>query len=110
MVRTLPGAVLRFAARLRREGLPVTLAQTTEAVRALDWVDLADRDEVRLAFRALFVSRPEELAVFDRCFDVFWRAAADGEPAEPVAGAGDPEDERPGPGAERRRERLGLEA
>ena len=110
MVRTLPGAVLRFAARLRREGLPVTLAQTTAAVRALDWVDLADRDEVRLAFRALFVSRPEELAVFDRCFDAFWRAAADAEPAEPVAAAGEPEDERSVPGAERRRERLGLEA
>lgn len=111
MVRTLPGAVLRFAALLRREGLPVTLAQTTEAIRALDWLDLTDRDELRLAFRALFVGRPEEIAAFDRCFDAFWRAPTGGEPAAPpgVADA-EPEGEGRAPSLDRRREGLGLEA
>jgi uncharacterized protein with von Willebrand factor type A (vWA) domain len=111
VVRTLPGAVVRFAARLRREGLPVTLAQTTEAIRALDWLDLGDRAEVRLAFRALFVGRPEEIAVFDRCFDAFWRAPA-GEEAEapPAVAPAEPEGEAAVPSLDRRRQPLGLEA
>ncbi|HXG15774.1 MAG TPA: VWA domain-containing protein [Calidithermus sp.] len=110
MVRSLPGAVLRFATRLRREGLPVTLAQAVDAVRALDRLDVADRAELQLAFRSLFVSRPEDLPIFDRCFDAFWRAVPETGEAAPVGapeadGAGPP----PAPGAPRR-EALGLEA
>lgn len=109
-MRTLPGAVLRFAARLRREGLPVSLTQAADAVRALDWLDLADRAELRLALRTLFVSRPEEIAVFDRCFDAFWRAGGAEEPTEPLAASGaDGDGHGPVPVAERRREALGLE-
>ncbi len=79
MPRDLTRAVLRFAALLRREDLPVTLPQATDAVRALDHVDVADRDEMRLALRTVFVTRPEELPVFERCFEAFWRAADPGQ-------------------------------
>src|SRR5207249_1250552 len=44
-------------------------------VRALDHLDIGDRAELYLAFKAIFVGRPEEVPVFDRCFDAFWRAA-----------------------------------
>ena len=47
--------MIRFAALLRREGLPVTLVQTTDAVRALEHLDLGDRDELRLGLRTVFV-------------------------------------------------------
>jgi uncharacterized protein with von Willebrand factor type A (vWA) domain len=76
--RELPTAVARFAMLLRRHGLPVTLIHATDAVRALDDLDIGDRGELYLAFRAIFVGRPEEVPTFDRCFDAFWRA----EPAE----------------------------
>lgn len=66
--------MIRFGARLRADGLPVTTVQITDAVRALDYIDLPDREELRLALRAVFVSRPEEQPAFDRCFDGFWRA------------------------------------
>src|SRR5712691_12731543 len=69
----LPSAIVRFAAVLRRHGLPVALLQVTDAVRALEQLDLADRDEVRLGLRVVLVSRPEDLPTFDRCFDEFWR-------------------------------------
>jgi uncharacterized protein with von Willebrand factor type A (vWA) domain len=71
--RALGAAVTRFAALLRAQALPVTLIQVLDAVRALDHLDIADRGELYLGFRAVFVSRPEELPVFDRCFDAFWR-------------------------------------
>jgi uncharacterized protein with von Willebrand factor type A (vWA) domain len=72
--RDLARAVIRFAALLRAHGLPVSLIQVTDAVRALEQLDLGDREEVRIGLRALLVTRPEDLPAFDRCFDAFWRA------------------------------------
>jgi uncharacterized protein len=77
--RDLAAAVARFATLLRRSGLPVTLVEVTDAVRALDHLDLGDRHELYLGLRAIFVTRPEEVAPFDRCFDAFWRIAPDGD-------------------------------
>jgi uncharacterized protein len=77
--RELSSAVARFAALLRRHGLPVTLVHVTDAVRALDHLDIGDRGEVYLGLRTIFVGRPEETGAFDRCFEAFWRRAPDGE-------------------------------
>ena len=40
---------------------------------ALQHVNLASRDEVYHTCRALLVHRHDQLAVFDRAFDMFWR-------------------------------------
>src|SRR5262245_21263115 len=77
--RDLAAAVARFATLLRRSGLPVTLVEVTDAVRALDHLDLGDRHELYLGLRAIFVTRPEEVPPFDRCFDAFWRIEPDGD-------------------------------
>ena len=74
--RGLGAAVTRFAAVLRAQALPVTLIQVLDGVRALEHLDIADRGEVYLGLRTVFVSRPEELPTFDRCFEAFWRAGA----------------------------------
>jgi hypothetical protein len=79
--RDLAAAVARFATLLRRSGLPVTLVEVTDAVRALEHLDLGDRHELYLGLRAIFVTRPEEVPPFDRCFDAFWRIAPDGDDA-----------------------------
>jgi uncharacterized protein len=79
--RDLQGALVRFAGVLRRHGLPVTLVEMTDAVRALEHLDLADREEVFVGLRAALVSRVEEMPVFERCFNAFWRVAAEEEPA-----------------------------
>ena len=72
-LRHLGAAVVRFGAMLRRQGIPVTLIHVTDAVRALDHLDLADRGELYLGLRAIFVGRPEDLPTFDRSFEAFWR-------------------------------------
>jgi uncharacterized protein len=77
VARQLSSAVARFATLLRRSGLPVTLVEVTDAVRALDHLDIADRHELYLGLRAVFVTRPEEVPPFDRCFEAFWRTALD---------------------------------
>jgi hypothetical protein len=78
--RTLTTAIIRFADVLRRQGLPVTLGQVTDAARGLDHLDLADRDEIHLGLRTVLVGRPEDYPAYDRCFDQFWRAGFDAEP------------------------------
>ncbi len=82
-VRNLGAAVVQFGALLRHHGLPVTLVQVTDGVRALDYLDLGDRQEVYLGLRAVFVGRLEEVATFDRCFDAFWQASMGAEEGIP---------------------------
>ncbi len=59
----------------------------TDALRALERLDLADREELRLGLRTVLTGRPEDFPTFDRCFDAFWRSdtEAEGEPGGLVA-------------------------
>ena len=109
MRRDLASAVARFAAVLRHSGLPITLIHVTDGVRALDYLDVADRHEVYLGLRAVFVGRPEDVPTFDRAFDAFWRVATE---ADAVADALMPALPEEGPTAEREspRESLALDA
>lgn len=85
--RALTAAVLTFAALLRRHGLPVSVGQVMDGTRALDHLDLADRNDVYLGLRTVFVARPEDYPAYERCFEAFWRAGGDetGEPGSIVA-------------------------
>src|SRR6266852_3564959 len=75
--RDLTRAMLAFGSVLRASGLPVTTPELMDAVRALEVVDLMDRDEVYLALRTVLVSRMEEQPAFDRCFESFWKFQAE---------------------------------
>jgi hypothetical protein len=78
--RNLVTAMLVFGRHLRAAGLPVTVSQIMDGVRALEVVDLLDRAEAQRALRTALVTRVEEMPAFDRCFEVFWRYhAADGQ-------------------------------
>jgi len=111
--RSLARAVVGFAALLRRNSLPITPLQTVDGVRTLDHLDLGDRAELQRGLRAVFVTRPEEVAIFDRCFETFWRARSEADAvAEALAGPGLPEAYGQEPAIESegaRRERLALE-
>jgi uncharacterized protein len=102
--------MVRFAALLRRHGLPVTPEHVTDGVRALEQLDLADREEVRIGLRAVFAGRPEDFDTFGRVFDAFWRTATEADcVAEALAPPALPE--RASPGLERAgRETLALDA
>jgi uncharacterized protein with von Willebrand factor type A (vWA) domain len=66
-------SVLGFGRELKREGLTADLAAVLDFVRALDLVDIGDREEVRAAGGALFVRRRDEIDAYERAFDRFWR-------------------------------------
>jgi uncharacterized protein with von Willebrand factor type A (vWA) domain len=88
--RELLVATIRFCRLLRARGLPITPGESRDAVRALEVVDLGDRDEVRRALRAVLATRPEEFPVFDATFDAFWGGVPGGEPVPLAAPPGPP--------------------
>ena len=65
--------LLAFGRILRREGIDVHPGRVLDVVEALGHVNLAARDEVYHACRALLVHRREQLGIFDRVFEAFWR-------------------------------------
>ena len=71
-----------FGRRLRGRGLLVGPAEIGLALSALETVDVAERDAVRLALRTVLCSRVEDLPAFDEEFERFWQAPAFG-PAAP---------------------------
>jgi len=66
--------LLAFGRVLRRAGIDVHTGRILDLVEALPHIDLASRDEVYHACRALLVHGPDQIAAFDRAFDAFWRA------------------------------------
>ena len=71
--------------------MPLTIGEMMDGVRALDAVDLLDRQDVYLALRTTLVARYEEFPIFDRCFETFWRfQAEEGQGLEGLTGPGTP--------------------
>lgn len=72
----LSARIPEFCARLRRDhGFRLGAREVHDAVRALEFVGLADRNGVTAALRAVCCSRFEELSLFDRAFAAFFGAA-----------------------------------
>ena len=83
-----------FGRLLRRAGIDVHVGRMIDVTGALQHVDLASRDEVYHTCRALLVHRHDQLAVFDRAFDMFWRVHTGS--STHVQGAPRPADENRG--------------
>ena len=63
---------LHFARQLKEKGLPVTMGRTLDALRGLRLIQIENKEEAYSLFSTHYVSRPEELAVFDAVFEEFW--------------------------------------
>jgi uncharacterized protein with von Willebrand factor type A (vWA) domain len=64
-----------FVGALRAAGLPVSMAASLDAGRAVTTIDLLDRDQLRAAYAACVVKRAAHRAAFDRLFDLWWPPA-----------------------------------
>lgn len=74
----MPGLIDRhveFVGALRAAGLPVSMAESLDATRAMATVDLANREQLRAGYAAALVKRPAHRAAFDRLFDLWWPSA-----------------------------------
>ena len=69
--------VMAFGRELRRREMLVTSSEIMDGLRAMTQLDLGDRHDVYLGLRSVFVSRTEDVPVFDEVFDMFWRRIAE---------------------------------
>jgi hypothetical protein len=65
--------ILHFARALRAAGIPVGPGRVAEALRAVEAGGVEHRSDFYHTLAACFLSRPEQRAVFDQCFHLFWR-------------------------------------
>ena len=62
-----------FARTLRAAGLPVGSGAVLDALRAVEAVGVARRDDFYWTLHAVFVRRADQRPLFDEAFHVFWR-------------------------------------
>lgn len=62
-----------FGRELRKAGLGVDLGAEIDFARALNVIDIGDREQVRAAGAAVFTRRRDDRPVYDRVFDRYWR-------------------------------------
>lgn len=74
-----------FGRLLRRLGLEVYVGRLLDVTVALQYVDLASREDVYFTCRALLVHRHEDLAIFDAAFDAFWQTHGPRQPLGDLA-------------------------
>jgi uncharacterized protein with von Willebrand factor type A (vWA) domain len=93
--RRLLAEAVGFGRALRAAGLAIDLGAAVDFTRALTFIDLGEREEIRSAGSAVFVRRRDDREIYDRVFERWWRRRRRRMPAE---GSVPPEglDEAPG--------------
>jgi uncharacterized protein len=74
-----------FVGALRAAGLPVSVSESIDAARAMEQLELLDREQFREGAAAALVKRPTHRAAFDVLFDLWFPSATGaraGTPAE----------------------------
>jgi uncharacterized protein with von Willebrand factor type A (vWA) domain len=67
------GNVLLFGRVLRAAGVDVHHGRLLDAIRALEWIGVSRRTDVAATLRSLLVHNRDDLARFDRAFELFFR-------------------------------------
>jgi hypothetical protein len=81
--------VLLFGRVLRAAGLDVHHGRLLDALRALEWVDIGSRTDVAATLRSLLVHGRDDLARFDRAFELFFQAHRPPAPGLPLFSLGE---------------------
>ncbi len=66
--------IIAFGRVLRRAGLEIATAQIMDAMRAMQLIGLRSRADVYQALFSIFVTRREQVELFNQAFHLFWRA------------------------------------
>ena len=80
--------ITRFTSELRSAGVPVSTVETIDGSRAIEFVDLSNREALRSALSATMVKHVEHVEAFNQAFDVFFSL-------HPAIDSGDPESDDP---------------
>lgn len=64
-----------FVRELREVGLPISLSDKIDALRAISLVDMLQREELRDALTATLVKRAEHVGAFNAVFDIYFASS-----------------------------------
>jgi uncharacterized protein len=81
--------VLLFGRLLRAAGMEVHHGRLLDAIRALEWIDVGSRTDVAATLRSLLVHNHDDVARFDRAFELFFRAHRPPAPGPPLFSLGE---------------------
>ena len=99
----------RFICTLKRNGVRVSPSESIDAMEALSYVDLGDRESVRTVLRGTLIKDIHDIALFEELFELFFNLPVhgrhahhghdhdhhhDGEPREPERIVFDPDDRK----------------
>ena len=65
-------AINRFIFLLKKQGVRISPSESLDALQALAWVTLHDRDTVRTVLRSTLIKDLRDLSVFEELFDQFF--------------------------------------
>jgi uncharacterized protein len=82
-----PERIHRFIDELRARGVPVSMVERLDAMRAAQVAELDQADGLRTALRCTLIKSPDHLSVFDEVYDLYFSPAAGG-PAPQAASPG----------------------
>lgn len=83
--------VTSFVGELRSAGVPVSMVETIDAMRALEVTDIGDRAALKSSLESTLVKSERHLAAFNTAFEVFFALAAPlpAESESPATAGGD---------------------
>ena len=70
---TLAQNLVNFARLLKLAAFDVTSGRVIDAARCLAAIDVSRMEDMRQALRATFLSSADQITLFDRLFDLYWR-------------------------------------
>ncbi|HHW28102.1 MAG TPA: VWA domain-containing protein [Syntrophomonadaceae bacterium] len=62
----------RFVHILRHLGINVSILETLTAIRALTYIDILNRNHVKMAMAATMIKNPDQREIFDQAFDTYF--------------------------------------
>lgn len=65
--------LLHFGRILRMSGLPIGPGRVIDAVRAVQLVGVANRQDFYWTLHSVFVNHPRQREIFDQAFQIFWK-------------------------------------
>lgn len=69
-------SLVKFGRLLRREGLDIHNGRIVDLPKAIETIDIGNRDDFYYVCRILLIHRHEDIALFDQLFHQFWRKNA----------------------------------
>src|SRR5215207_7391679 len=69
--------LMLFGRVCRALGMNVTPNRMMEVARALQYIQLGNKDDFYYALRTFMVMRPREFEYFEEAFNIFWRRPTD---------------------------------